>query len=253
MAPVETETMPTHKSSIIWTGELRGESLRLVENGSGTVAERLAGHDAMGNERWETVATRLALDEIRKILPPGLTIEKKRPAGKLPYGLVVLPKGLTFRDLTRVNEAGERALLLVFPPDFDSADNVAAIELGLDGGQGKLVLDGHYERGAFHVRAAQYYAKDEEPVVETERCPQVVAALRRHLVKGDPEESFALAGPLAGRNRQGGAPHRVTARKLLELLEAGDQRALAFVQDIHNAALRSIRQRHRNPSKKPVW
>jgi hypothetical protein len=239
----------TNKSSVVWSGELRGEAFRIVDVGNScAIAERLTGHDAMGNERWETVATKQALDEVRRILPEGVTLGKKEPTRKLPYGLVVLPKGLTFRDLTRLNEDGDRALLLTFPADFENGDgNTDAIELALNGRRGKIVLDGHYERGAFYVHAAQHYSEEEAPVVEGHGCAQVTAALRRHLERGDPEERFSLPG----RSVRGSSS--VTARKLLELLEAGDERALGFVQDVHNAALRSIRQRHRKPSQRPNW
>jgi hypothetical protein len=240
MPTVETETK---KSSIVWTGELRGESLRVIEGANGSVAERLTGHDAMGNERWELVATKQALDEVRAILPEEVPLGRTMASRKLPYGLVVIPKGLTFRDLTRVNEDGERGLLLMFPPDFDgNDDNTAAVELALSGKPCKLVLEGRYERGSFYVTAAQHYSEHAEPVVETKSCAQVIAALEHHLKRGDPEERFALPGS-----------HAVTARKLLELLKAGDERALGFVQDVHNAALRAIRQRRRKPSQRPNW
>jgi hypothetical protein len=246
MRDVSIETV-TNKSSVVWTGELRGEALRLVEDAEGTtVVERLTGHDALGNERWDPVMTKQALDDVRAILPAGLEIGERRAAQqkKLPYGLVVLPKGLTFRDLTRVNEAGERALLLMFPAGFsDEADNTDAVEHALCGQHVKLILEGNYERGSFYVRTASYYPAEAQPVVEERGCAMVTAALRNYLRRGDPEERFGLAN----------AAHSVTATRLLELLENGDKRALSFVQDMHNAALRAIRQRTRKPPKSPRW
>lgn len=231
-------------SRIVWTGKLRDQAVRVVEdNDDHSIAERLTGHDAMDNERWEPILTKQALDELRPALPVGVVIgDKPKPAKKLPYGLVTIPKGLTFRDLTRVNEAGERALLLMFPTGFEDEDNLTAIELALTGERGKMVLDGRYERGSFYVQGVNYYPKGEDPIVEESPCPMIVDALRRHLKRGDPEERFALAGTTS-----------VTAARMLDLLAEGDARVLRYVQDVHDAALRTVRRRQRKPSRRPSW
>jgi hypothetical protein len=131
----------------------------------------------------------------------------------------------------------------MFPTDFGDGDgNLNAIELALNGERGQLVLDGRYERGSFYAQSASYYPRSEDPIVEESPCPMIVDALRRHLQHGDPEERFAIPGRPP-----------VTAARLLALLNEGDDQAMRFVQDLHNAALRSVRRRSRKPSRVPSW
>ena len=159
---------------------------------------------------------------------------------KLPYGLRVLPKGLTFASLAQVNEAGERGLLVMFPVGFDaSVESVEAIRGTLSGEKGKLLISGSHERGAFYAQSAAFYSDlGADPVLEETFCPMVRHALQRYLKRGDPEQRFHVPGL-----------GTITARRALDLLDAKDDRMLRYVQDIHDGAVRSIMQRTRQPSK----
>jgi hypothetical protein len=147
-----------------------------------------------------------------------------------------LPAGLRMRA---VNARGDQELPVMFGEGYQDteADRQALSALGR-GARGRLVVSGRYDRDAFQAESVEFLPATNDSAVDEIWCPLVVEALKDHLRIGDPEEPLLNDGKRV-----------YTAQRVLEMLMQRDPRVLRFIEDIHGAALRTVRIRKRKPKK----